>query len=348
MTLPEEPPRSLRLRLDRMALAANWRALDRLSGEAMAGAAVKADAYGLGVDAVVPALCDAGSRHFFLAHWSEVAAVLEHVAGSAISVLHGVRNAEEAAFAQATGVIPTINSLRQAKLWTESGGGTCHLMVDTGINRLGMALAELGDPLVQSLDVDILMSHLASADEASPQNARQLGLFHQATQQVQAGRLSLANSAGIMLGTDYHFDLTRPGLALYGGIAHPGLAGHIAQVAYPQAAIIQTRQLTAGDSVGYNALWTARQPTRVGTVSIGYADGFLRTMGPGSALQHAGDLLPVLGRVSMDMIVVDLTGSDAEEGDFIDLPGDLPALAQSSGLSQYEILTLMGRRFDRG
>ena len=347
MILPNEPPRSLRLRLDRAALAANWRALDQLSGTAIAGAAVKADAYGLGVDAVVPILRDAGVRQFFVAHWSEVAPVLSHVEGAAISVLHGVRNIEEAAYARATGAIPTINSLRQAKLWRQSGGGICHLMVDTGINRLGLAPSELSDPAVQGLEVDILISHLASADEESPQNERQRTLFHEVIPAVQAKRLSLANSAGIMLGAGYHFDLTRPGLALYGGIPHPKLAEHIAQVAYPQAALIQTRELLAGDAVGYNATWVAEGPTRVGTVSIGYADGFLRPMGPGSALQHDGHLLPVLGRVSMDMIVVDLGNSIAKEGDFLDLPSDIPALAQRSGISQYEILTHMGQRFVR-
>lgn len=348
MTLPEEPPRSLRLRIDRDALTANWRALDRLSGDAMTGAAVKANGYGLGIHAVVPTLRDAGARQFFLAHWSEVAAVLEHVDGSAISVLHGIRNAEEAAYARATGVIPTINSLRQAALWTQSGGGTCHLMVDSGINRLGLAPSEVGDPAVQALEIDILMSHLASAEEESAQNARQLRIFQDIIPSVRAKRLSLANSAGIMLGAEYCFDLTRPGLALYGGIAQPALSSHISQVAYPQAAIMQTRDLLPGDSVGYNALWTAERPTRVGTVSIGYADGFLRMMGPGSALQHGEHALPVLGRVSMDMTVVDLGNSNAKEGDFLDLPGNLPALSRSSGLSQYEILTLMGQRFDRG
>jgi len=347
MILPDEPPRSLRLRIDRAALAANWRALDRLSGDAAAGAAIKADAYGLGIDAVVPTLRDAGAREFFLAHWSEVGRVLKHVEGEAIGVLHGVRNAEEAAFARATGVIPVINSLHQARLWNEGGGGTCHLMIDSGINRLGLAPAELSDPTVQALEVDVLMSHLASADEDSPQNARQLAIFSDAAPLVAARRLSLANSAGIMLGKDYHFDQTRPGLALYGGIAHPDLADHIAQVAYPQAAVIQIRDLCAGDAVGYNAKWIAERPTRVATVSIGYADGFLRTMGPGSALQHGEHMLHVLGRVSMDMIVVDTGTSGVSEGDFLDLPGDLRDLSRRSGLSQYEILTTLGNRFDR-
>jgi len=347
MILPDPPQRSLRLRVDRQAIAANWRALDRLSGSAEAGAAVKADAYGLGVDAVVPALRDAGARQFFLAHWSEVPALLAHVPGHAIGLLHGVRNAQEAAYARATGVLPVINSLAQAQLWNDGGGGPCHAMVDTGINRLGLAPGELADPAVQKLEVDILLSHLASADEVSAQNARQLSIFRSAMQAVRAQRLSLANSAGIMLGADYHFDMTRPGLALYGGVAHPALAGRIAQVAFPQAAVIQLRDLKPGDAVGYNATWIADRLTRAATVSIGYADGLLRQMASGCALQHGGHDLPVIGRVSMDMIVVDAGTSGIKEGDFLDLPFDLPKLSQASGLSQYEILTVLGQRFAR-
>lgn len=347
MILPDPPERSLRLQVDRHALAANWRALNRLSGAAQAGAAVKANAYGLGVDAVVPTLRDAGAREFFLAHWSEVPAVLAHVPGSAIALLHGARNEEEAAFAHATGVLPVVNSLHQARVWNASGGGPCHVMVDSGINRLGISPADIADPAVQALDVDMLLSHLASADEDSPQNARQLAIFRKAAGQMQARRFSFANSAGIMLGPDYHFDCTRPGIALYGGIPHPALAGQIAQVAFVQAAVIQLRDLSPGDGVGYNATFVARRPTRAATVSIGYADGMLRQMGPGCALQHEGYMLPVIGRVSMDMIVVDAGASGIKEGDFVDLPFDLQALSQQSGLSQYELLTVLGQRFAR-
>ncbi|RJY08475.1 alanine racemase [Aurantiacibacter aquimixticola] len=342
-----EPPRSLRLTIDREALAENWRTLDTLSGDAATGAAVKADAYGIGVDIAVPTLRDAGCRQFFLAHWSEVPAVLAHVEADAVSILHGVRNAEEAAFAKGTGAVPVINSPRQAAIWRDAGGGTCHVMVDSGMNRLGMSLADLGDPVVQSLQVDALMSHLASADEDTAQNADQLAVFRKAVPLLAAKRLSLSNSAGIALGADFNIDLTRPGLALYGGIPHPALRGKIRQVAFPQAAIIQTRDLSPGDKVGYNAKWIAERPTRAGTVSLGYADGFMRLMGQGSALHFGEHELPILGRVSMDMVVVDLGESGAGEGDFLDVPFDLPDLAARSGLSQYEILTGLGRRFER-
>ncbi|MGB3166002.1 MAG: alanine racemase [Alteraurantiacibacter sp.] len=345
--LPDEPPRSLRLNIDREALAANWLALHRMSGEAEAGAAVKSDAYGLGVEIVVPILHEAGARHFFLAHWSEVPAVLNYSEGATVSVLHGVRTPEEAAFAQTTGAIPVINSLRQAVLWKESGGGTCHLMIDTGINRLGIEPSEVSDPAIRSLDIDTVMSHLACADEDSAMNARQLATFRKASAAVQAKRRSLANSAGIALGPQYHFDLTRPGLALYGGIAHPALADVIKQVAQPQAAVIQMRDLSPGDSVGYNAIWTAEQSTRAATISIGYADGLMRAMGPGGSVSFDGWQLPVIGKVSMDMIVVDAGNSALAEGDFVDIPLNLPETSARSGLSQYEILTSLGIRYSR-
>ncbi|HYD24329.1 MAG TPA: alanine racemase [Croceibacterium sp.] len=348
MIPPELPPPTLRLRLDGEALAANWRALDRLSGAAAAGAAVKADAYGLGIDNVVPVLRDAGAADFFVAHWSEAPALLRHVRPGQVAVLHGPLRAEDARFARATGVRPVINSLHQARLWTESGGGPCDLMVDTGINRLGLSPHETGDPLVGALAIDTLMSHLASADEDVAQNERQLALFEEICRQLPARRRSLANSAGIALGERYAFDLTRPGLSLYGGIPRPELAA-MRQVAHPQAAVLQVRELSPGDSVGYNATFTAERPIRAATVSLGYADGFLRCWSGRGALRYCGALLPLLGRVSMDMVVVDCTAApELREGDWLDVPYSLPESAARCGLSQYELLTLLGRRFRRG
>lgn len=346
--MSEPPPPTLRLRLDRQALAHNWRALDRLSGAAAAGAAVKADAYGLGVDNVVPVLREAGAADFFVAHWSEAPDLLRHVAPGSVAVLHGVLRSEDAQFARATGVRPVLNSLHQARLWTEAGGGPCDLMVDTGINRLGLPPGEIGDSLIAALEIDTLMSHLASADEDVAQNARQLALFEELARQVPARRRSLANSAGIALGAAYAFDLTRPGLALYGGVPRAELADAIRQVAHPQAAVLQLRELSPGDSVGYNATFTADRPLRAATVSLGYADGFLRCWSGRGALRHGEALLPLLGRVSMDMVVVDCTAApEVREGDWLDLPYDLPQAAARCDLSQYELLTLLGRRFRR-
>lgn len=346
--MPELPPPTLRLRLDEDALAANWRALDAMSGAARAGAAVKADAYGLGADKALPVLRDAGARDFFVAHWSEAPEVLRHVDPAQVSVLHGPIRSKDAAYARAIGVKPVINSVEQARIWTDAGGGRCDLMVDTGINRLGVPLAAIGDPAIGALEIDVLMSHLASADEDSALNTTQLARFREVCQTIPAQRRSLANSAGIALGRDFAFDLTRPGLSLYGGVPRDELAGEVRQVAYPQAAVIQVRQLAPGDSVGYNATFTAREPVRAGVVSLGYADGFLRSRGPGGALRHGEARLPLLGKVSMDMVVVDLSAvPQVREGDWLDVPFGLPEISQASGLSQYELLTTLGRRFRR-
>ena len=349
MPLPEVPPAALRLRIDRQALADNWRVLDRLSGRASTGAAVKADAYGVGVAAVVPTLLEAGCREFFVAHWSEVGEVLRYVAPGQLAVLHGPLTAGDAAYARATGVRPVINSLAQARLWLEAGGGRCDLMVDTGINRLGLPLADLGDETVARLEIDVLHSHLASSEDDTPLNALQLERWNAARQKVQHRRASLANSAGIVLGEAYHGDLTRPGLSLYGGVPCAALAPHIRQVVRPEAAIIQVRELSTGDSVGYNATYVAPTPMRVGVIALGYADGYLRCWSAGRGAMRAGEArLPVLGRVSMDMTVIDLAAApEIKEGDWVCADYTLPDAAAASGLSQYELLTLLGRRFAR-
>ncbi len=347
----EVPPPSLRLRIDTQALAHNYRALDSMSGDAKAGAAVKADCYGLGAQTCVPVLRDAGADLFFVAHWSEVAPLLPYIEAGNIRVLHGVSNAQEAAYAKAIGAIPVVNSLHQAKVWGEAGGGLCDLMIDTGINRLGISPQEIGDAAIQALNVDCLMSHLASADEDSAMNAQQLAAFKACTGSIAHKRLSLANSAGIALGADYAFDVTRPGLSLYGGIARSELSEVIRQVAYPEAAIMQKRSLSAGDGVGYNSSFTAPAAMTVGVVSIGYADGFLRSWNSGSGsayLLHGEKRLALLGKISMDMVVVDLSQApELVEGDWLSVPYMLQHAAQQSSVSQYELLTLLGQRFKR-
>jgi alanine racemase len=340
------PPPTLRLRIDADALAGNWRALDRLSRPGRAGAAIKADCYGLGIDRCLPILSEAGARDFFVAHWQELPAALRHVPPSQLSVLHGPLTEAEASYAREIGVRPVINSLSQAALWTRTGGGACDLMIDTGINRLGLAPSEIGEPVVSTLEVQTLMSHLACSDEpGNALNARQLRAFRAALAQVPHREASLANSAGIGLGPDFSFAVTRPGLSLYGGVQHPELAPYIRQVAFPEAALIAVRRISAGESVGYNATFTATRAMRVGVVSIGYADGILRCWA-GNAFMHAGRSLPILGKVSMDMIVVDLgTAEDLREGDWLELPYRLEDAAQQTGLSQYELLTVLGSRF---
>lgn len=345
MTPPDAP---LRLRLDTDALVQNWRTLDRLSGTARAGAAVKADGYGLGAARVVSAVSGAGCADFFVAHSCEAAPLLALISPASISVLHGPQSEADAAFIKATEVKPTINSLEQAQRWIAVDGGLCDVMVDTGINRLGLPMSDLGSKVLRQLDVDVLMSHLASAEEDVPLNAEQLIRWQDACAALPHRRASLANSAGIMLGADFHGDQTRPGIALYGGVPCAALAGEIKQVAYPEAAIMQVREVGAGDGIGYNSTFVAERTMKVGVIALGYADGYLRSWSGNGAMMVGDARLPVLGRVSMDMTVIDLSAApQLKEGDWVTADYALPEASVLSGLSQYELLTSLGRRFVR-
>ena len=345
---PDLPPAALRLVVDHAALAANWQALDRLSGQARAGAAIKADAYGLGARTVAPVLRQAGCRDFFVTYAAEAADLLGCLPAQEMALLHGPLSGEVARWARDAGVRPVINSLAQARLWREAGGGLCDVMVDTGINRLGLALDDLGDDLVRGLDVDVLHSHLASAEEDVPLNGLQLARWQEARNLLPHRRAALANSAGIVRGPAYHGDLTRPGLALYGGVPCAALAGVVRQVARPMAMIMQVRCIAAGESVGYNAMFIAPRPMRTAGVALGYADGYLRCWTGRGAMLHEGRRLSVLGRVSMDMIVIDLAAApDLREGDWVEADYALPEASAASGLSQYELITLLADRFAR-
>ncbi len=327
----------LRLRLDGNALTANWRWLAARSGAAACGAAVKADGYGLGAREVVARLAGAGCRDFFVATWAEAVALGPLADGCALSVLHGVRS-EDMAVATASTARPVLNTLEQVARWRPTGL-PCDVMIDTGMNRLG--LSPVDD--LSGLYIDTLMSHLACADEDNPMNAAQLAAF--AALVLPAKRRSLANSAGICLGTDYAFDLTRPGLALYGGVPRDEAAGHLRQVAFPEAQVVQRRRVPQGASVGYGATFVTARDTDVAILNIGYADGYQRGFSSrGSAGQGR---FPVIGRVSMDLIAIDVTASDVGEGDWIVIDYDLPTASAASGLSQYELLTGLGARYER-
>jgi alanine racemase len=214
------------------------------------------------------------------------------------------------------------------------------------MNRLGLRPEEAD--VLDELKIDTLHSHLACADEDSPMNARQLDRFREVAAEVRANRYAIANSAGICLGRDYSFDLVRPGLSLYGGIPRREAEDNIGQVARVEAEIVQRRTIRAGETCGYGATFTAPEDTETAILNIGYADGYLRGFSSrGSAF--AGEFtLPVLGRVSMDLIAL---GCDAapelKEGDWVELDYDLPTAAEASGLSQYELLTTLGSRFER-
>lgn len=338
----------LRLRVDAAALVANWHWLARAGGASACGAAIKADGYGLGARAVMERLAAAGCRDFFVATWAEAAALMPLPEGVALSVLHGV-GSEDIIAARLLPVRPVLNSIEQVMRWRMTGEGRpCDVMVDTGMNRLGLRVEEATNGALAGLKVETLMSHLACADEDSPMNARQLRAFQAVREQVAAQRYSLANSAGICLGPDYGFDLTRPGLALYGGVPRVEAAGAIRQVAFPETRVLQVRDVPAGETVGYGAVWTADRPSRIAITNMGYADGYLRChVGKGGATWE-GENLPLVGRVSMDLLAFDASeAADLAEGDWLVIDYDLPETSRRSGLSQYELLTGMGPRLER-
>ena len=341
-------PAPLRLRLDGDALVSNWRWLAARSGSAACGAAIKADGYGLGAAQVMRRLLQAGCRDFFVSNWNEAAAVEPLLAdGIGLSVLHGVRS-EDMARARASRARPVLNTPEQVARWKGAGGGPCDVMIDTGMNRLGLDWRGDIAGLTDGLMLETLLSHLASADEDSDFNGRQLARFVYVKDGVAAHRFSFANSAGICLGADYAFDLTRPGLALYGGIPREEADGPIRPVVAPQAQILQRRRVIAGDSIGYNTTFTATADIDVAILNIGYADGYLRGFSGKGAVMLDGVVMPVLGRVSMDLLAVDVSArADVAEGDWLTIAYALPHAARTSGLSQYELLTGLGARFDR-
>ncbi|MFZ1742782.1 MAG: alanine racemase [Pontixanthobacter sp.] len=336
-------PSPLRLRFAGDALTANWNALNKLSGAAACGAAVKANAYGIGVTEVVPRLIKAGCRDFFVATWQEAAQIADLTAGSSVSVLNGLL-ADDIHVALKFGAKPMINSLEQAQRW-KGTGRPCDVMINSGMNRLGIDCRDVITFDWQGLDIDILASHLASADEDVAQNSEQLSAFRAIFDHVPHRRKSMANSAGIALGADYALQLTRPGLALYGGIQRSELAEVISSIGSIEARILQVRRLEAGEKVGYNATFTAKEQMTIGISALGYADGYLRGFSGRGELFNEGRSLPVLGRISMDLVAVDLSSaSNLGEGDWLECPLDLPKLARQSGLSQYEIITGLGPR----
>jgi alanine racemase len=337
--------RPLRLTCDRSALVANWRWLADRAGVA-AAAAIKANGYGLGARETMDALSAAGCRDFLVSTWMEAAALGEIVPDTSLIVLHGV-GPDDVDAALASPARPVLNSVEQVARWKQAGQGrACDVMVDTGMNRLGLRPDEVA--ALDGVAIDTLHSHLACADEDSAMNGAQLQRFRHVAAVVPAKRYSLANSAGICLGRDYSFDLVRPGLALYGGIPRREAEGHIAQVARVEAQVVQRRTIHPGESCGYGATFVAQRDTEAAIVNIGYADGYLRGFSSTGAAFVGEFALPVLGRVSMDLIALDCDAApNLREGDWVEIDYDLPTAAEASGLSQYELLTTLGSRFER-
>lgn len=342
------PSPNLRLTVDTLALAANWHWLAGRSGAAACGAAVKADAYGLGARAVVAALARVGCREFFVASWGEAAALGPLPAGVRLAVLHGVQDGEMAT-ALASPAVPVLSTAAQVARWRSAAPGRdCDIMVDTGMNRLGLSVAEALSGLLDGLRIDTLHSHLACAEMLGhPLNARQLAAFSAVIAAVPAKRAALAASAGILLGLDYAFGLTRPGLALYGGVPCAAAAGQIAPVVRLEARVIQVRDVPAGASVGYGATWIAARDSRIAVVNLGYGDGYPRALMASGTVRASGVVCPLAGRVSMDVLSVDATAADVIEGDWLEVAFDVADAAAAAGVSQYELLTGLGRRYQR-
>jgi len=336
---------ALRLRLDSQSLQSNWRWLRRSAG-VPAGAAVKADGYGLGAVEVTRLLADAGCRDFFVSTWAEAEALGKLPDGAELCVLHGV-GPDDISAAIASTARPVLNTPEQVARWKETASGRpCDVMIDTCMNRLGLRTDQLD--VIDGLEIHTLHSHLACADEDSAMNAVQRNRFAAVAATVKARRYSLANSAGICLGRDYGFDLVRPGLALYGGVPREEAAGHIAQVAFPEAEVVQRRVIRAGETCGYGATWTASADTQAAILNIGYADGYLRCFAGKGSASVDGKSLPLIGRVSMDLIALDVSAApELREGDWVTLDYDLPQAAAASGLSQYELLTGLSDRLER-
>ena len=337
--------RPLRLTIDRSAIQSNWRWLAERAG-VPAGAAVKADGYGLGAREAAEALIEAGCRDLFVSTWAEAEALGELPAPVSLVVLHGVGPNDLEAAARLP-VRPCLNSLDQVARWKEvAPQRACDVMVDTGMNRLGLRPTEI--EALGGLQIETLHSHLVCADEDSALNGMQLERFRAVVTAVPAKRYALANSAGICLGRDYSFDLVRPGLALYGGIPRAEAEASIRQVARVEAQIVQRRTIPAGESCGYGATFVAKEDTEAAILNVGYADGYLRGFSS-SGSAFAGEFaLPVIGRVSMDLIAVGVDAAPGlREGEWVEVDYDLPSASKQSGLSQYELLTTLGSRFER-
>ncbi len=337
------------LTVDLDALAANWRALDAMTDAAcQTGAVVKADGYGLGAGRVARALARAGARRFFVAVAEEGAALRQALGpGPEICVFSG-HMAGDTEMIDDLGLTPMLNSIEQLTRHLEAlPGHPFGIQLDTGMNRLGMEPAEWAAvrDIVLSAGPTLLMSHLACADQPGHDaNAAQLRAFRDMTDGTGVPR-SLSATGGILLGPDYHFDLTRPGIGLYGGLPYEE-ARQVVRLSLP---VVQVRDLAAGETVGYGCTWEAERPARIAVVSGGYADGLIRYMSNRAMLWAGSEPCPVAGRVSMDLITVDVTHL-SEVPPALDILGPqqgVDDLATSAGTIGYEILTSLGARYAR-
>lgn len=351
------------LTIDLDAIAANYRLLTAKVAPAECAAVVKADAYGLGLAFAVPALLAAGVTTFFVAHPGEGITLRALAPEAAIGVLNGLLPGAEADYAEYR-LIPVLNQLSEVDRWAahagERGGPLpAFLHVDTGMNRLGLDAGELArlaaEPeRLSGIVLRAVMSHLACADQTGhPITAAQLAAFRAARARLPAAPASLANSSGIFRGAALHFDLVRPGCALYGINPTPETANPMRQTVRLDGRILQVRTVDSPATVGYGATRIDRLPCRIATIAIGYADGYLRSLGNRGCVVIAGREAPVIGRISMDLMTVDVTDLPEESvhpGAWAEIIGPHltpDAVAHAAGTIGYEILTALGRRYAR-
>jgi alanine racemase len=361
--MTDEDFQAARLTVRLGAIAANYRTYRRMTGPASVAAVVKADAYGLGAARVAPALAGVGCDSFFVARLEEGVRLRKLLPEARIFVLDGAQ--PDAVPALLTHrLTPVLNSLAEIAAWSAASASArttldAVLHVDTGINRLGLPGDELAILAAEArtrlagLNIVLVMSHLACGDEAAnAMNAQQLSRFQQALAMLPAAPASLAASHGAMLGPEYHFDLVRPGIGLYGANPRAG-APNLMQVAFALTGkLLQLRQIDSGASVGYAATFRAKRPTMLATVALGYADGIPRSASNQGFAAIQGARAPIAGRVSMDVLVLDVTdmAEPPRVGDDVELIGDTVTLsdaANAAGTNEYEILTRLGHRLPR-
>ncbi|WP_414644824.1 alanine racemase [Bradyrhizobium sp.] len=355
------------LTVDLDAVVANWRKLEKTAVPAECSAVIKANAYGCGIEPVARALAKAGCRTFFVATLDEAAVARAAVPSAAIYVLNGFMQNTGEAYAKidARPVIGELNELAEWDVFCRrtgwAGGAAIH--VDTGMQRLGLTMAEAQGllPRINAGDhgISLVMSHLACAESLNhPMNARQLAAFREVASAFSGVPASLSNSSGIFLGSSFQFDMVRPGAALYGVNPTPEADSPMLPVVDLKARIVQIRDVERGESVGYGGNWTARRPTRLAIVSAGYADGYFRAGSSndgtrGAEVIVAGKRCPVAGRISMDLMAVDITDVDknaVRRGHLVTLIGEgitVDELAHHFGTIGYEVLTSLGSRYAR-
>jgi len=342
------------LTIDLVALKKNYRTLTDKLLPAKLAAVVKANAYGLGIKEVATALSSAGCMIFFVATLDEGIELRQILPNAKIYIFHGVLPGTAERLVS-NSLIPVLNSLEQINNWLPYANHAAALHIDTGMSRLGLTPEECEKiQFITSYNIDLVMSHLSCAEDKNHRkNAQQLSLFHKLRKLVPSQHVSLAASSGIFLGPDYHFDLSRAGISLYGINPTPLSHNPLAQVVRLQAKIIQIRYVDTPQTVGYGASHRVMKPTKIATLAIGYGDGYMRSLGNSGVAFIENYKVPVVGRVSMDLTTVDVTNvpdhlfSSKTVVDLIGPNNPIDEIAKQAGTISYELLTRLGHRIER-